>query len=220
LQGLIPTGWIPSGVVLSPDNLQLAVINSKGLGAGPNLQGPNPYLDPESTDAQYVGSMIVGTLSLIDVPSQGQLRQDTQEVVANDRFFGAVGGEDDSALSNAAGAPKCSSGAELASGPLTARPNLTSLGRDTSLALQAGAPASLPSGGAGPMTFASSNSLLGQVRNSGTNANVPASVGHQSLVEGTKSPSPALAAHHQPANAIGALWAHPLFALFEGDGLL
>src|SRR5262249_52473648 len=71
LLGLIPTGWIPAGVVLSPDNLQLAVINSKGLGAGPNLQGPNPYLDPESTDSQYVGSMIVGTMSLIGVPDQG-----------------------------------------------------------------------------------------------------------------------------------------------------
>src|SRR5262249_48510794 len=69
--------------------LQLAVINSKGLGAGPNLQGPNPYLDPESTDSQYVGSMIVGTLSLIDVPDQGELRQDTHQVFVNDHFFGA-----------------------------------------------------------------------------------------------------------------------------------
>jgi YVTN family beta-propeller protein len=99
VQGLIPTGWIPSGVVLSPDNLQLAVINSKGLGAGPNLQGPNPYLDPESTDQQYVGSMIVGSLSLIDTPDVAlHLKQYTNQVFQNDRFFALMNGSGDEVI--------------------------------------------------------------------------------------------------------------------------
>jgi YVTN family beta-propeller protein len=116
VEGLIPTAWIPSGVVLSPDDSQLAVLNSKGLGAGPNLQGPNPYLDPESADNQYVGSMIVGTLSLIDVPDRGQLRRDTHQVFENDHFFGAHEDHGDSILDTAAKATPAGSTNLLNSG--------------------------------------------------------------------------------------------------------
>jgi YVTN family beta-propeller protein len=99
VEGLIPTGWIPSGVVLSPDNLQLAVINSKGLGAGPNLQGPNPYLDPESTDQQYVGSMIVGSLSIINTADVAlHLGRYTNQVFQNDRFFALMNGSGDEVI--------------------------------------------------------------------------------------------------------------------------
>src|SRR5262249_45620485 len=131
IQGLIPTGWIPAGVVLSPDNDQLAVINSKGLGAGPNLQGPNPYLDPESADNQYVGSMIVGTLSLIDVPDQGELRAATHQVFANAQFFGAKVAEgEDSSTAEAVG----SSSGERGDFESAVSP------RDTFFALLAGTP--------------------------------------------------------------------------------
>jgi YVTN family beta-propeller protein len=210
LSGLIPTGWIPSGVVLSPDNLQLAVINSKGLGAGPNLQGPNPYLDPESTDSQYVGSMIVGTLSLIDVPDQGQLRQDTQQVVANDHFFGAVNVQEDGA--NSSRGAQSPFNAQSASGPQVAQSQFASLGRDTKLDLPVGT--SFASGN-GAVVVASPRSWIGD--SSSTNFSVLSSIAHRSL-GGWESPGIAPAFQRLPVPVTD--WAHPLFALFDSDELL
>jgi YVTN family beta-propeller protein len=97
--GLIPVGWVPTGVALAPDNSQLIVVNSKGLGAGPNLQGPNPYLDPESADNQYTGSMIVGSLSLIDMADiANHLARNTSQVFQNDRFFALISGSGDEVI--------------------------------------------------------------------------------------------------------------------------
>jgi len=156
IQGLIPTGWIPSGVVLSPEDQQLAVINSKGLGAGPNLQGPNPYLDPESADNQYVGSMIVGTLSLIDVPDHGELREDTHQVFVNDHFFGAeeAQGENSSTATTAGSSSGQRGDFESAVSP-----------RDTFFALLAGTPV-------GPGT---SEQMQSTASSSGSLATPPAS---------------------------------------------
>jgi YVTN family beta-propeller protein len=95
VEGLIPTGWFPAGVLVSPDGGQLYVINAKGLGAGPNPNGPNPYKTPESGADQYVGSMMVGTLSFIGVPNPGRLRQYTEQVFRNNHFPGADGAGDD-----------------------------------------------------------------------------------------------------------------------------
>jgi YVTN family beta-propeller protein len=86
VKGLIPTGWFPAGVIVSPEGDQFYVINAKGLGAGPNPQGPNPYKDSESGPDQYIGSMMVGTLSIIDVPDEDQLQQYTKQVFANNHF--------------------------------------------------------------------------------------------------------------------------------------
>lgn len=77
--GLIPAGWYPSGIAVDPAGKRLFVINDKGLGAGPNPGGPN-------TIDQYVGSMIKGTLSTIDVPDERTLARDTKQVAANDGF--------------------------------------------------------------------------------------------------------------------------------------
>jgi YVTN family beta-propeller protein len=85
--GLMPTGWYPTGIALSPDGQTLYVANAKGLGAGPNPNGPNPYRSPESGPDQYVGSMIKGTLSIIDVPrNAGQLKKLTEQVIHDDGF--------------------------------------------------------------------------------------------------------------------------------------
>src|SRR5258708_2021797 len=65
---------------------QLYVVNAKGLGTGPNAEnGPNPYQSSTPAD-QYVGSMAVGSLSLIAVPDQLALDAFTQQVVANNGF--------------------------------------------------------------------------------------------------------------------------------------
>ncbi|MBR8834742.1 MAG: hypothetical protein DSM106950_12065 [Stigonema ocellatum SAG 48.90 = DSM 106950] len=84
--GLIPTAWYPTGLVVSPDGKELDVINAKGLGAGPNPGGPNPYLSPSSPPNQYIASLIQGSLSIIDVSDPTQLDQYTQQVVQNNGF--------------------------------------------------------------------------------------------------------------------------------------
>jgi YVTN family beta-propeller protein len=91
ITGRIPTGWYPTGVEVSPDGKSLYVANAKGLGAGPNLNGPSPYTDaqrrPSDTfAAQYVGSMIKGTLSIIATPDPDTLEHDTAQVARNNHF--------------------------------------------------------------------------------------------------------------------------------------
>jgi YVTN family beta-propeller protein len=83
--GLIPTGWYPTTVTLTGDGSRLLVTNAKGLGAGPNPGGPNPAKTGLDY-AQYVGSMIMGTLSDIAVPDRAQLAHYSKQVRDNDRF--------------------------------------------------------------------------------------------------------------------------------------
>jgi YVTN family beta-propeller protein len=86
VDGLIPTAWYPTAIVLANDGHQLDVLNAKGLGAGPNPDGPDPYTNPYGPPNQYIASMIVGTLSQIEVPDPAQLAKYTQQVVANNGF--------------------------------------------------------------------------------------------------------------------------------------
>jgi YVTN family beta-propeller protein len=83
--GLIPTAWYPTAIAVTQDVSQLFIVNAKGLGTGPNPAGPNPNL-PSTPADQYVGSMAVGTLSMLRVPNQTELDRLTAEVVANNGF--------------------------------------------------------------------------------------------------------------------------------------
>jgi len=89
--GHIPTGWYPSAVAVAPDGRRLFVANARGLGAGPNPQGPVPGKDPESSPDQYIGSMIKGTLSSIPTPDGRTLDRYTKQVVDNNGFAEAGG---------------------------------------------------------------------------------------------------------------------------------
>jgi YVTN family beta-propeller protein len=84
VEGMIPTAWYPSGVSVSPDGRTVYVGNAKGLGAGPNPRHPGPF--GTAPAAQYVGSMMHGTLSVIDSPNPGQLQRFTDLVVRNNGF--------------------------------------------------------------------------------------------------------------------------------------
>ncbi len=88
--GFIPTGWYPS-VVRVIDN-RLFVANAKGFSSLPNPHGPNPtgskqtvILHGGDTAAvQYIGGgLLVGTLSIIPVPSEKQLSVYSQAVYLN-----------------------------------------------------------------------------------------------------------------------------------------
>ncbi|MEU6554902.1 bifunctional YncE family protein/alkaline phosphatase family protein [Streptomyces sp. NPDC046915] len=92
--GRIPTGSYPSAVVWRDGHLW--VTNAKGLGAGPN-DGPG-YPNPErlarASPSQQLASMVVGTLSAVDVPASGErLAEYTRQVEFNNtRVTGGGGG--------------------------------------------------------------------------------------------------------------------------------
>jgi YVTN family beta-propeller protein len=91
VRGMIPTGWYATSVAVSRSGGTLFATSGKGLGAGPNPKGPNPYTDaqrrltPEFL-ANYVGTMMKGTLSTIAVPDPFTLARYTSQVISNDGF--------------------------------------------------------------------------------------------------------------------------------------
>ena len=85
LAGLIPTAWYPTTVTLSRDGRTLFVTNMKGLGAGPNPRGPKSPIR-QGGPVQYIGSMIIGTLSIIAVPDGAELATLSERVVRNNGF--------------------------------------------------------------------------------------------------------------------------------------
>jgi YVTN family beta-propeller protein len=86
--GFIPTAWYPSAVSVTPDGRRLVVTNANASGAGPN---PCGGLTPLTTcagvdpDTQYSGSMIKGSVQIVDVPGPRQLRAQTKEVIRNNQ---------------------------------------------------------------------------------------------------------------------------------------
>ncbi len=80
--GHIPTAWFPSQVAVSPDGKNLYVANAKGFGAGPN-GGPNFKAGPEGT---YVGAIQKGVISILPIPKDKELANDTARVLGNNGF--------------------------------------------------------------------------------------------------------------------------------------
>ncbi len=84
--GHIPTGWFPSKLKVTPNGKQLVVANAKGFGSGPNGgKNFNPAFDYPY--ASYIGALMQGTVSVIDIPTEDQLPLLTKKVVANNFSF-------------------------------------------------------------------------------------------------------------------------------------
>ncbi len=81
--GHLPTGWFPSKLKVTPDGKQLIVANAKGFGSGPN-GGKDFHPGPEG---DYIGSLMKGTVSVIDIPADNELRTHTEKVIANNFSF-------------------------------------------------------------------------------------------------------------------------------------
>ncbi|HZT43737.1 MAG TPA: alkaline phosphatase family protein [Chthonomonadaceae bacterium] len=80
LQGYLPAGWYPTAVAVSPDGRRLFVANAKGAQArNPNKEKAGP----DGAWGQYILSIIEGTVSVQPVPSEADLKQLTQQVLAN-----------------------------------------------------------------------------------------------------------------------------------------
>lgn len=76
--GLIPAGWGPSRVKLSPDEKEIYIISSRGLGAGPN-GGKNFVNPPQGT---YVGDIQMATFQRLQTPGLDQLKTYWDEVIS------------------------------------------------------------------------------------------------------------------------------------------
>jgi YVTN family beta-propeller protein len=87
VEGFIPTGWYPTSVRVSKDGKRIFVANGKGVASAANPQGPDPY---KGRTPQYIGSMLKGTVSLINLPAKAKLARLTRRVYANSPYTDAM----------------------------------------------------------------------------------------------------------------------------------
>lgn len=86
LVGLIPVGWYPTSVAVSPDGLRLLVANARGT----QERNPNGKpVGPGGAWGQYVANIIEGSVSVLDIPSDASLTGETLQVLTNNRISSA-----------------------------------------------------------------------------------------------------------------------------------
>ncbi len=83
VSGYIPTGWFPAKLKVSIDGKKLIVSNAKGKGSGPN-GGSTFEISPEGS---YIGSLMKGTVQVIDIPTDEELKKYTEQVISNNFSF-------------------------------------------------------------------------------------------------------------------------------------
>jgi YVTN family beta-propeller protein len=81
--GHIPTAWFPAKLKISQDGKKLIVTNAKGYGSGPN-GGKDYEVKAEGT---YIGALMKGVVSVIDIPTDAELKSLTQKVIENNFKF-------------------------------------------------------------------------------------------------------------------------------------
>jgi len=79
VKGHIPAGWFPSKLKVTSDGKSLIVTNAKGYGSGPN-GGRDVPVGPEGT---YIGNLMKGTVSIIEIPDNTELKKMTYRVIEN-----------------------------------------------------------------------------------------------------------------------------------------
>ncbi len=92
-KGFIPVGWYPTNVKVV--GKKIFVSNGKGFSSFPNAKGPDPsktdqkvrYQHGDYTNKQsnieYIGGLMKGTMSIVDVPNDKQLAAYSKMVYAN-----------------------------------------------------------------------------------------------------------------------------------------
>src|SRR5262249_15075737 len=81
--GLIPTAWYPGAILLSPDGKTLFVANVKGHGT---------LAEPQRVEKYRQTKDYLGSISIIDVPSEAQLARYSALVNANNRLGYSLAG--------------------------------------------------------------------------------------------------------------------------------
>jgi YVTN family beta-propeller protein len=82
IQGYVPAGWYPTAVFYNPEPNQIITLSGKGMGIGPNPDGPKPGTNAPN-QSQYDYSMIAGVVSILPAPDAGQLAAMTRQVQNN-----------------------------------------------------------------------------------------------------------------------------------------
>ncbi|AGA26750.1 bifunctional YncE family protein/alkaline phosphatase family protein [Singulisphaera acidiphila] len=82
--GFIPVGWYPTSVRVGRDGKTLWVTNGKGGSSRANRDGPRPGFagGGENRTRQYIGGLLLGTLSTIPMPSPRQMAEYSRTVYA------------------------------------------------------------------------------------------------------------------------------------------
>jgi YVTN family beta-propeller protein len=86
-KGFIPVGWYPTCVKVI--GKKIFVTNGKGFSSFANPRGPQPvkrkvkYQGDDNGDNQYIGGLMKGSMSIIDMPSEKQLSSYSQQVYKN-----------------------------------------------------------------------------------------------------------------------------------------
>lgn len=89
VKGYIPTGWFPAKLKVSNDGKKLIVANAKGFGSGPN-GGSTFERGPEGS---YIGALMKGTVQILDIPTDEELEDYTQQVITNNFDFNKASSE-------------------------------------------------------------------------------------------------------------------------------
>ncbi len=87
VKGHIPVGWFPSKIQVTPDGKTLIVANAKGFGSGPN--GGRNFIEKE--EGTYIGNLMKGTVSIVDIPSERELKKMTDLVISNNFLIEKAG---------------------------------------------------------------------------------------------------------------------------------
>jgi YVTN family beta-propeller protein len=74
-----PVGWFPTAAAVSADGSRLYVANTKGKGSGPN---GGAAFHPVNT-GNYIGELEFGSLSVVSIADESQLKASTAAVVQN-----------------------------------------------------------------------------------------------------------------------------------------
>jgi DNA-binding beta-propeller fold protein YncE len=73
--GFIPVGWYPTSVRVTPNGRQLLVANGKGLTSKANPKGPQPRRTAPGSLPEYIGGLLDGSLTVLDLPRRRRLEQ-------------------------------------------------------------------------------------------------------------------------------------------------
>jgi YVTN family beta-propeller protein len=84
--GFIPTGWYPTAIAISADDRKLFIGTGKGLSFAANApmktDYPRPFPNPKSP-YDYIGGVLSGAVSVVDVPDSRALAAYTKQVLGN-----------------------------------------------------------------------------------------------------------------------------------------
>ncbi len=72
VEGFVPTGWYPTAAMFSHDGRAMYVLSGKGLVSAANPRFHRREL--AGGEAQYIGSMLTGTLSILPAPDSAALQ--------------------------------------------------------------------------------------------------------------------------------------------------